>query len=184
MAEYYTVARGYAKAIYQEARQTNSMIEWGKLLQVLAIVANDADVLRLIENPKVSIKKIIQLFYDVAYSTLTNYLAPFEERAKNFITLLCKNKRLAVLPYIDELYQQLISQQEGMLKIEVLSALPLDETQQKKIHKALEKRFNINILIEYKIDASLIGGALIRSNNWVMDGSIKGKLARMMEKIQ
>ena len=97
------------------------------------------------------------------------------------MSLLLEEKRLSSVNDINKLYHNLLAEYKKVIEVTVYSAMPLNEAQQATFYKSLEKRFASKVSIEFQEDPLLIGGALVRSGSWVLDGSIRGKVARLDE---
>ena len=98
---------------------------------------------------------------------------------RNFIDLLAENGRLAYLPEIAAQYEVLRREAEQVADVEVVSAMDLDEGQQARLAHALRARLGREIRMHTRTDASLIGGAIVRAGDLVIDGSLKGRLERL-----
>lgn len=171
MAEPLTIARPYAEAAYQLAKQNNSLQGWVEMLSVAAGIVANEKVQAYIDNPKVAAKQKEDLFFSI--------LGQINEASKNFIRLLLANDRLSVLPQIYELFKQLKSEQEGVLDAKVSSAFPLTDTQQKELVETLQARFKRKIQTQVVIDKELIGGIKVEIGDEVIDASVRGKLQAM-----
>jgi F-type H+-transporting ATPase subunit delta len=179
MPQYVTVARPYAKAIFASARDMELLAQWSQVLTVLAIIAEHSVIINLVDDPKFSSDQLADIFISLSTEVVPDAVAALGERLSNVIFLLMEHKRLAALPDVADLYYQLLSEHEGVMDISVTSAFVLDKAQQQNIQKVLEKRFSSKVSIQFDEDSSLIGGAVIRTQKEVMDGSIKGKLDRL-----
>jgi F-type H+-transporting ATPase subunit delta len=184
MADNLSIARPYAKAIFNVAKERKQVSEWAQLLQVLAEIAKDSEVNELLKNPKISFEQLNALFVAMAAEFSSELKAQENQELKNFIALLSLDKRLMLLPEIAGLYHQLLTQQEDLVEVEVLYAQPLDEATKQQLHQQLEARFHCKVQVSYIHDSTLIGGAMIKTGDWVMDGSVKGKLAKLQESLQ
>ena len=102
-----------------------------------------------------------------------------EEAFTRFLGLLADNRRLPLLPEIAGLFDELRFEAERVVKAHVTSATPLPAAELDTIKAALKKRFGREVEIEASVDESLIGGAVIDAGDVVIDGSLKGKLARL-----
>lgn len=176
MAEAATIARPYAKAAFMSARDTKALADWSKALQMAAAFAADARVADLIGNPKLSIDNIVSIFAGLGG-------AGIDAHWQNFVRLLATNKRLEVLPQIAAQYEQLRAQYENELDVEVTSATALSAEQQSKLKASLKKRFERDVRMSTAVDATLLGGAVIRAGDLVIDGSIKGRLERLASEL-
>lgn len=72
----------------------------------------------------------------------------------------------------------------AIAEVEVISAQPLNEKQQQKIAAAMEKRLARKVKLNCSIDSSLIAGAIIRTDSFVIDGSSRGQLNRLANELQ
>ena len=179
MAHNFTVARPYARAVFTAAIDAGQLHGWQKLLQALALIVQDDQLCRLIEDPTVSQHQLIELISCVVKDLLANELAAVNDSFANFIKLLATENRLSLLPDISTLYHAFLAEQESRIEVEVISAYPLEKQRKSDLQTALEKRFASKVSVDYSEDKSLIGGALIRTGNWIMDGTIRGKLQRL-----
>ena len=103
---------------------------------------------------------------------------------QNFVRLLATNKRLEVLPQIAAQYEVLRAQYENELDVQVTSAVPLSGEQQSKLAAAHSRsRFRRDVRLATTVDAKLLGGAVIRAGDLVIDGSIKGRLQRLASEL-
>ena len=183
MSDNLNIARPYAKAVFARAEVTQQFAAWSKILDVLALIAEDKESQALLKNPRISSEKLGHFFLDLAESIVKDLDAKTKIELKNFITLLALDKRLLVISDIARLYHLLLAEREGRVEVQVFYAQELDAETKKSLHERLEKRFNSKVDIEYQQDESLIGGALIKSADWVMDGSVKGKLAKLQDSL-
>lgn len=172
MAELTTIARPYAQAVFKLAREQQAMDRWADMLGLAAVVASDAEMSRLIDNPRLTERQLADLFIEVCGDGL-------DEQGRNMIRVLAENRRLKALPEIHRLYMVLKSEAEGAIQAELLSARPVSETQKQAILESLKKRFGRDVELDCRIDESLVGGAVIRAGDLVIDGSVRGKLARL-----
>lgn len=172
MAEKITIARPYAKAAFQQANGTKSFERWSQALATASAVVGDARVARLLTSPRVTPDQLADFIAEIAGSAL-------DEQGKNFLRTLAENRRLGLLPEIAAMYEELRAEVENIADVHVTSALPLDEAQKQKLAAALRKRLKREVRLHCDIDASLIGGAIARSGDLVIDGSLKARLQRL-----
>ncbi len=172
MAESATIARPYARAAFAHASAKGVLAEWSTLLGRAAEVVADQRVGRLIGNPHVSAEQLVGLIVGVAGDSTG-------EGGRNFLATLAHNRRLAFLPAIAVQYELLRAELENVIDVEVLSAMPMDAVQQERLAAALKKRLGREVRMHTRIDASLIGGAIVRAGDLVIDGSLQGRLERL-----
>jgi F-type H+-transporting ATPase subunit delta len=167
-----TIARPYAKAAFEEARANGHLGPWAQALAVASEVVSDPRVAQLISNPEVATGDLAQLVIDVSGRELS-------EHGRNFVRTLAQNHRLAYLPEIAVLFNGLKDAAEGVADVTVTSAVPLDQAQQQTLAQALARRLKRQIRLHCETDATLIGGAVIRAGDLIIDGSLRGQLERM-----
>lgn len=181
MSQQLTIARPYARAVFSSALDDRLLPQWSDVLIALACIAEDNKIKCYMMSSTLTSKERQELFYTLIQSVLPEIVARLGDRIKNFIALLVEEKRLMILPDIAFLYHQLLNEQQGIIKVEVVSAFAMSEKHRGNIKEALEARFNSKVSLDFAKDESLIGGAIICAGNWVMDGSIKSKLAKLAE---
>lgn len=174
MAELTTIARPYAKAAFQFADESGALVEWSTMLQFAAAAATESAVARVLANPKITADQKADRFLRVCADSLN-------PAARNFVTLLARNKRLPALPAIAALFEELKSQKEQSVDAEIVSAFTLSAEQTARLVDSLKQRLGRDVNVTTRIDASLLGGAIIKAGDLVIDGSVQGKLARLAE---
>ena len=172
MADRLTIARPYARAAFAEARQNGGLAPWSHALQAAALVVKVSRVAGLLDNPQVTPEELAQLVDEIA-------AVPLGEHGANFVRMLAHNHRLGYLPEITELFDTLKDDAEGMVDVTVTSAAPLDEAQRGRIGAALERRLKRKVRLHCETDPALIGGAVLRAGDLVIDGSLRTRLERI-----
>ncbi|MBB3190060.1 F0F1 ATP synthase subunit delta [Halomonas cerina] len=175
MAETSTVARPYAKAAFEYAVEHKALDDWSVMLGTVARVVEDDDMRRrVLGNPRLSSIEKAEVVVDVCGDAVS-------EDVGNFLRLVGQKGRLTALPAIAEQFELLKAQQERRLDVDIVSAFPLDDTQQDKLARALAKRLNREISITTQVDSTLLGGVILRAGDTVIDGSVRGRLNRLHE---
>ena len=174
MAELTTLARPYAKAVFAEAQEKNALDAWSDDLAILAAFAADADMAKVLVHPSLTAEQQAQALTDVCGDKL-------KDAAKNLVAVLAENKRLPLLPEIAVLFEELKAQLQNTVDVVVTSAQELNSDQADKLAQALKAKLNCDVRLTSEIDESLIGGAIIRAGDLVIDGSITGKLSKLAE---
>lgn len=172
MVEKSTIARPYAQAIFDLAHRQGRLAEWSDMLNLAAHVASDADMVALIGNPGVSRQRLSDLFLDICSGKL-------DSSAQNLIRVLVENGRLAVLPEIFAQFEIYKADAEKIVQAQVISAYELSQAQQQSIAAALKNRLGREVSLQCEVDTSLLGGAIIRAGDLVIDGSVTGQLDRL-----
>jgi F-type H+-transporting ATPase subunit delta len=170
MAERITTARPYAKAIFALARKGNSLAAMSTGLQRAATVVVDPRVHGLLGNPTVTAAQL---------ADLVNGIAGFDDNGRNFISLLAQNRRLGFLPEIAALFEQMKAEVENAVDVEVVAATNLTPDQESRYAAALQKKLGRQVRLHTRVDGSLLGGAVLKAGDLVIDGSLKGRLDRL-----
>lgn len=174
MASLSNIGRPYALAAFEYARDKHDLAAWKAFLESASYVAKQSSVVKLLTNPQVAADKLFELFHDV--------LAPLIDPArKNFLSLLVQNKRLLALPEVADLFNIQYAAFEKISSVRIVTAIDMDDTFRQKISQALTKRVQREITLHCEVDPSILGGAIIHIGDRVIDGSIRGKLTRLLE---
>ncbi|MEY8878473.1 MAG: F0F1 ATP synthase subunit delta [Leptothrix sp. (in: b-proteobacteria)] len=171
MAEIATVARPYAEALYQVARQ-GDLGAWAVQISALAQVAGDADLLQFAGSPKVSDDQV----YDVAAAATGLSLLV---GVQHFLRTVVENGRLVALPAIAEQFHALVNAAGGVADAEIFSAYPIEPAQLADVVVALERRFGRKLAAAVALEPELIGGIRVVVGDEVYDTSVKARLERM-----
>lgn len=176
MSQNRVVARPYAKAVFEIAYAEKAFPQWSEMLALAACIAKDKRIVSLMKNPEFSTQDCIALFLDLGKDN-------FSPEMQNFLQTLGKFKRLNVLPEISSLYEEMRAKAERMVNVELTSAFPLDSESQARFVNVLKARMNCDITLECKTDKSILGGAIIRAGDLIIDGSIRGRLAKLSDAV-
>jgi F-type H+-transporting ATPase subunit delta len=172
MADRLTIARPYARAAFEEARAHERLAPWSEALHIAAQVVKDPRVAELLGDPRVTPEQLSQLINDIAGPKL-------DGQGANLVRTLADNHRLAFLPEIATLFDTFKDEALGVADVTVTSAAPLDAGQQQTLARALERRLNRKVQLHCETDPDLIGGAILRSGDLVIDGSLRTRLNRI-----
>lgn len=170
--DWISIARPYAKAVFELGVKHQSLKAWSETLGALATVANNSTMKFFINRPDTLPEKAADVFINVLNIKST-------DDAANFIQLLAKTNRLEALPAIQQLYEELRAEYEKTIEAEVFSFEPLTPSQENTLALALKKRLKRDVNLTIQIDKSLLGGAVVHAGDLVVDGSVLGKLERL-----
>lgn len=174
MAELSTLARPYARAAFERAVADNSLQPWADALALLAGVAGQDKVAGLIQSPSLTAAQKADTLLELCGDELSSKL-------NNFVKLLAENHRLGLLRQIHDQFHALKIEREKVVDVELVSAIAIDATQQEKLTKALATRLEREVNISVSVDSDLIGGAVIRAGDMIIDGSVRGRLNKLAE---
>lgn len=176
MTEMIATARPYAKAAFEYAIEQKQLPQWSSHLQKLATLIQQPMLQQIIKNPKYSSEQLAEI-------CLAADEKNFDAAIRNFIKLLAANHRLIALPEIASLFEKYCEAQKKQVDVEVKSVIELDSNEQEQLVAALVKKLGCNVVLKCEIDPTLISGLHIRAGDLVIDGSVRGQLARMREEL-
>lgn len=177
MADNHTIARPYAEAVFELARSSGNLEPWSAALNLAADLMADGRVARLLATPSLSDEDRLRFLTDLFRAADEgSVLAGGNKEGTNFLKLLIEYDRLEVLPEIAEHYDELKDRVENTVDVTVTSATELSEAQKHAIAKALKERLGREVRLETELDENLIGGAVIRAGDVVIDGSLRSRL--------
>jgi len=172
MAELSTIARPYAKAAFEYARDSKQLSQWAEQLATAAAVAADKGLRTALNDPALTAAQQAALLYGVCGDAL-------DTQARNFISVLAANKRLSLLPEIYLLFAQYKANQEKSVDVEVISAFDLADATRDRLAEVLGKKLERQVKVRASTDRNLLGGVLIMAGDLVIDGSIRGRLNKL-----
>ncbi|MBB5209573.1 F0F1 ATP synthase subunit delta [Chiayiivirga flava] len=170
MSSNLTLARPYARAAFALAREHGRLAPWSTLLGFAAAMASDARIAALLGHPRLSGDDALVLLLPDG---------DVDPNFRQFLTVLSENRRLDLLADIAAQFEQLRAEAEHVVQVRVTSATELAPAEIESLSAALRRRFGSDIVLTRAVDASLIGGAVIDAGDVVIDGSVRGKLARL-----
>ena len=178
MADNNTIARPYARAVFDVAREHKALDEFSGSLQAAASLLESGEVATFLSNPALDDAERLEFLQGLFAKAAgkDSVLAGGNERGSNFVKLLIENDRVAVLPEIAEHFEALKAKVENTVDVTVTSASEISAAQKAEIERALEARLGRDVRIETEIDNSLIGGAVVRAGDVVIDGSLRARL--------
>lgn len=158
------LARPYARAVFELAKSQGDYQRWSDSLALMAAVVGNDTMRALLDNP--------QLTRGGATDLVTRACGEdIGEGEKNLLNMLAENDRLSQLPMIATLYSQFRDEAEGTVEAEVISAQPLSEAQKTAIASALKQRLGRDVQLNCSVNEDLVGGAVVRAGDLVIDGS-------------
>jgi F-type H+-transporting ATPase subunit delta len=176
MAELSTLARPYAKAAFEYAVEAKDLQGWSDSLSLAASVAQQSAVEKLLSSPSATAVKQAKAVSDICGDQLAT-------ASQNFISILSENRRLQLLPQISQQFEIMKANLEKAVDVDVVAAADLDATQQETLSDALSAKLERKVNLQVSLDKSLLGGAVIRAGDTVIDGSIRGRLTKLAESL-
>ena len=178
MADNKTVARPYAQAAFEVAQETDSLAEFSESFAAARALLEDGQVVEFLATPTLSEEKRLAFLQSIFAETVgkDSVFAGGSRHGTNFFKLLLENRRVYALPEIADQFDALKAELENTVDAVITSAAPLSAAQQKEMADSLRKRLGREIRVTTEIDEDLIGGAVIRAGDVVIDGSLRARL--------
>lgn len=172
MIEPITLARPYARAAFEYGRAAGTLDSWSLALGELAAVAGEQRVVSVLNDPALTGERRAQVLSDLVGDSV----AP---PVKNFVRIMAENDRLALLPEVAGLFADMKQQLEATIAVEVTSAFDMSDAELSALSESMAKKLDRSVSIKSHTDPSLLGGAVIRAGDLVIDGSVRGRLNKL-----
>ena len=172
MAEATTLARPYALAAFDIAKEHNRFDHWSHALKQLAQITRTPEVGEYVTSPVHSSEAKATTVVDLLEDDLT-------ESTKRFVHVLAENQRLVLISEIREIFEELLAEEHKTLAVEITTAVELTPEEIKAFDNALTRKYQREINMTINVDPEIIGGALIRAGDTVLDSTVRGKLEKL-----
>lgn len=168
-------ARRHAQAVFQIALENNEVEKWRSELKDIAAALRVPQLLAILESPKIHFSEKEQL--------LNKCLPDLSRLALNFAYFLVIKQRLSILDEIVAEYERMADAQQGIEHARVVTAIPVDEKEQRLLSERLAALTGKRIVLTSEVDPAIIGGFVARVGDKLLDGSTKAKLVALKRKL-
>ena len=172
MSELTTAARPYARAVFEMAQEAGVLPQWSAQLAAMSAVVAAEGSASLLSHPRMTKEQKADVFAEIAGDALN-------DQGRNLLKVLAEYDRFILVPEIASIFEEMKAEAEGAVEAEIVSAQAMTDDQQRTIAAALQKRLGREVKLVAKVDPSLMGGAVIRAGDLVIDGSIQSRLKDM-----
>lgn len=172
MAERLTLARPYARAAFEAAVSEGKLQAWMEAINQVAALTATPKLQVLLVSPNLSSVQKAALLTDILGELPDSSLS-------RFVAVLAENKRLLLMPEIRDLFQLMKAQQESVVDVSITTAFPMNDEELQQFGTVLSDRLGRQVKIASSVDRGLLGGALIRAGDTVIDGSVRGRLDKL-----
>lgn len=172
MSDLTTAARPYARAVFETAEKAGGLTAWSDTLGFMGAIASNEDVKKLLASPKMAKQAGADAFLKLCDNKL-------DDQAQNLVRMLAENNRLSLLPEMSVIYEALKDEAKGSVEALVIAAKKLTKVEEDAISKALKKRLGRDVKLKVGVDKELLGGAIIKAGDLVIDGSLQGRLRKI-----
>jgi F-type H+-transporting ATPase subunit delta len=170
-------ANRYAQAVLSLAKEQNTMALWRADLALLNDVASDEAATAYLGNPSVRNES------KVAFLNAVLDKNNGQQEAKNLVGLLVQRQRLDIIPELNQLFEEAVLAEQGIVMADVTTAEPLTETEQEVVRKQLSKIVGKEVQLRLKVDPNIIGGIVALVGDQLIDGSVVNQLRRLRARL-
>lgn len=170
------VARRYAQAFFELARDAGAVDDWGTDLGRAVETLSHGEVLEALANPRLALADRVTLALELTDGT--------RPQTRNLVRLLVEHDRVVLLPEVLAEYQRIADRESGVVRARVTTAIPVDRRLQERISTALRQRFGTAVQVELDEDPAIIGGLIIRVGDRIIDTSIRTRLQQLQASLR
>ncbi|MDP2989788.1 MAG: ATP synthase F1 subunit delta [Kiritimatiellota bacterium] len=169
------LAKRYGQALLTlAAEQTIQRQVANELKAMVALIGRERLLKDCLANPTLPVA--------AKQSILDEIMAPvFNPLTRDFVSLLVRNRRAALLVEIVQFLEAKLDEQEGQVEVRVESALPMTDADQVDFLRRLTQWLNKKVQLEIAVVPELLAGITIRIGDRLIDGSCRGQLTRMRQ---
>jgi F-type H+-transporting ATPase subunit delta len=168
-------ARAFADVVLDAHLDANRAVV--ELRSIHGLLAESVELRRVWENPAVPVEQKRKLLDAIAQRE------GIEKHVRNLVAVLIDHRRIAFLDRITEQLEKELDSRLGFAEAHVTSARELGDGEKHALEAQIEKVTGKKVRARFGLDASLLGGAVIRVGSTIYDGSVKGQLERIRESI-
>ena len=172
MSESSNIARPYAQAIFELARDSQRFDEWSENLNGLCEIVEHPDIGVMINDPRITRGQVLEVMLEIGGDG-------FDEQTRNLVRILGHYRRLGSLPMIARQYESLRAAEEGIIEAELETAFDIDEEHKSTLITALQQRLGRKVRLTSSTNPDLLGGVVVRAGDWVIDGSVRARLEKL-----
>ncbi len=172
MSESSSIARPYAQAIFELARDAGNFEHWSENLKNLSDIVSLPDMQAVLSDPRIARNQVLDIVLKIGGSE-------FDELTQNFVRVLSHYRRLPIVPQIAKQYETLRAAEQGIIDAELETAYEIDDNQLSQLIDAMQNKLGRKVRLTRKLNADLIGGVVIRAGDWVIDDSIRARLDKL-----
>lgn len=164
------LAAKYAQAVFQLAEEKAKADAVEKQLEsVISVIDKNAEFKSFFYNPGVIQQAKIETLQKVFAGELEDFLL-------NFLMLVVERRREFILPAIVKEYKKYNNEAKGIIEAKVVVAKPLSDTEKERLSEKLKSITGKNVLMDIKIDNTIMGGVIVKIGDKVIDGSVVRQL--------
>jgi F-type H+-transporting ATPase subunit delta len=166
-----SIGRRYAQAYFDLARNEGKIGERRTDLARAVETLSNPEVANALANPRLTRAERTRLALEM--------LDGVAEPARNLVRLLMERGRLGVLGELLETYDRLTDRHSGVIRAEVIAAIPVDDDLKTRVTKVLGEKLGAAVQTQVRQDPTILGGLIIRIGDRVIDNSVRARLEQL-----
>lgn len=176
MARQGTAARRYAEAAFEVAMRDGTLEAWRSELDLATSIVSDERALDVLANPAIPTEKRAAVVEDLLGRHISRPVL-------NLIQLMLRRGRIESLPRVAAEFRRLDDDRQGITHATAISAVPLEPDEIRALTARLEQSTGGRIALDVEVDPSLLGGIVVRVGDRMIDGSVRGRLERLRNRL-
>ena len=171
-----TSAKRYAQATFDIALQRDQLDQWASDLHLVVEALRNEEFSAFLEHAKIPLPRKVQ--------TIGEAFQGVDPMVQNLLSLLVSRGLVELVPEVEEGYQELLDQHRGREQVDVSSAVPLRDSEREQIVQFLTRLINKDVVLDSRVDPSILGGLVIKVGDRLIDGSTRTRLQGLGKQLQ
>jgi F-type H+-transporting ATPase subunit delta len=172
-----TIARNYAETLLELAQRSGDLRTWGEMIDSVGNAMDTDRRLRMfLESPRLSAGQKNEIIQKAYGATLPRNFV-------RFLQALVSHRRQMLIPVIAQAYHDLVDQVEGRVHASVTVAREPDDSDREVVTTQLKRALGKDVVPHFHVNASILGGVVVRVGDTVLDGSVRRRLATLRSRM-
>jgi F-type H+-transporting ATPase subunit delta len=169
-------AKRYAQAAFELARERGVLDQWAEGLSAIGRALQNEEFAALLKHARVTMLQKVR--------TIREALPDTDPVLQNLLCVLVARGLVEQFPGVERGYGRLLDQHRGREQVQVSSAVPLEEPERRRVSDFVAGLINKEVVMESRIDPSILGGLVIRVGDRLIDGSTRNRLEELGRRLQ
>ena len=169
-------AKRYAQAVFALASDRGNLDQWGDDLQTINQGLQAQEFRAFLEHAKVPMPRKVH--------TIKEVLSGVDPIMQNLLFVLVSRGLVDLVHEVQQAYQGLLDEFRGREQVQVSSAVPLEDGERGRITLFLSELINKDVVLDTRVDPSILGGLVIKVGDKLIDGSTRTRLEELRRQLQ
>lgn len=170
-------SKRYSQSLFEAALEQNKLeLVFEELAGLKRVIEDNQAFFKVLEYPFITLDEKVKIIKEV-------FSKSFDVIICDFLKVLIEKDRVYILDEILKDFEELYYDYKKLLKVQVTTAFELDEGYKERLIGKLKDVFKQNVVIDVKLDPSIVGGLYIKAKDKVIDATVRGKLERMKDNL-